>query len=135
MEVLTFFSSEELVFKQFEGFLFSYKLLKLENEDIDTYYFGGTETEKIEVLYHFVANDFEYEFSYNYIESDKQTVLNYFGDKKFEFIDLSYRSESFLLHLMRDFFIYSEFRKEDYNTILFSHPFKGFVNPTFFVGG
>jgi hypothetical protein len=126
MEVLTFFTINKEILNAFDKFIYEYDKLVLSSKDDDTAYFklnGNSE-----IYYHFVLNDIEEEFSYNYSEKDITTIKLFFGKEDFYSFDLSYRQESFLRKFIIDFKNHlSQKAKKLENEVLLSHPHLGLM--------
>jgi hypothetical protein len=128
MEVLSLFFENKAFVKNFETFLLEYKKLNFVNKDEDTLYFENPKTKRNEIYFHFLLNDLDYEFSYNYSEEDIQKIKNGFRNSKMYSFDIQYKDEEFLQQLIIDLkkFIVDN---DDFNLdkILISHPHKGIM--------
>ncbi len=126
MEVLSFFISKKSVLLAFDQFIYGYEKLKLRAKDGDTAYF--TKDDGNELYYHYLLNDIDTEFSYNYPEEDIQAIKSFFKGRDFYLFDLSYKEELFLEELLKDFknFLKEKGEKIE-NEILISHPNRGVI--------
>lgn len=126
MEVATVITSSKEVIALFDTFIFSFPIFQLNFKDADTAYFENIQNSKDKLFYHFILNDVEYEFSYNYKEAEIAFIKDFFGEREFYMIDLSYKMESTLHKLFNDF--KEHLMNEDkslISDILISHPFVG----------
>lgn len=126
MEVLSLFFENKAFVKYFETFLFDYKKLNFVKKDEDTLYFENPKTKRNEIYFHFLLNDLDYEFSYNYSEEDIHKIKDGFGNSKIYSFDIQFKDEAFLQQLILDFknFIVNN-DDFDLDKILISHPHKG----------
>jgi len=128
MEILSFFSSRSDLVNLFDDFLNGYSTIKLSNQDRDTKYYRKIDSNKNDLYFHFLLNDIDEEFSYNYTENEQQEIKNYFGLSSLYLFDIQYRDELFLRNLLNDFQKYLKDKKEiDLDKILLSHSLKGLV--------
>lgn len=126
MEVLSFFISKKSVLLAFDQFIYGYEKLKLSAKDGDTAYF--TKDGRNELYYHYLLDDIDTEFSYNYPEEDTQAIKAFFKGRDFYLFDLSYREELFIEELLKDFKNFLKKKGEKFeNEILISHPHQGLI--------
>lgn len=128
MNVLPLFSDNKELVNYFDSFLYQYDKVYLANQNTDTKYYTKTNSERIEIYFHYLLNDIEEEFSYNYTENEQQVIRDYFGDCDFYLFDIQYKDESFLKNLLIDFQIFLKDKsKLDSQKILLNHSIKGVV--------
>lgn len=129
MEVLSFFSSRKNLVDYFSSFINNHHKLVLGVKDEDTLYFVNPRTNRNEIYFHFVPNDIEHDFSFNYSETERKNIENFFGRREFFSFDIQFRDEKFISEFLKDFSNYLEANGwEDRETqILISHPHKGIV--------
>jgi len=126
MEVATIITCNKAIIRLFDTFIFSFPIFRLGLKDDDTAYFTNIQNSKDKLFYHFIPDDVENEFSYNYREAEIAFIKNFFGERKLYMIDLSYKMESTLHMLFKDFKEHLMKRdKSLISDILISHPFAG----------
>lgn len=125
MEVATIITSSKEVIALFDKFIYSKKLLRLTHKDQDTAYFENVENDKLMLYYHYILNDPEKEFSYNYPEEEVTAIKEYYGLKPFFMFDLSYRTEALLAELLSSFYVFLIDNVVSPSDVLISHPFDG----------
>lgn len=129
MEVLTIFTNDKEILNIFFEFIHSYSKLIKDCEDHNTIFFVNPETNRNEIYYHFLENDIECEFSYNYSLESQTIIKEYFDKDVFYFFDIQFKSEIFLDNMLNDFKLY--LNKKNKNTkILVDHPHKGLLKFT-----
>jgi hypothetical protein len=126
MEVTTIITSNKEVIRLFDTFIFSFPIFQLNFKDDDTAYFANIQNSKDMLFYHFILNDVEHEFSYNYKEAEISFIKRFFDKKEIYMVDLSYKAESTLTQLFKDFKKHLiERDKTLISEVLISHPFNG----------
>lgn len=70
MEVASIITSSKSTIRLFEEFILTYNKLQLQEKDSDTIYFSKHLNDKLEIYYHYLLNNLQDEFSYNYKEDD-----------------------------------------------------------------
>ena len=103
MEVLSFFSNNSELVNLFDDFITNSKLVKLSSKDADTKYFTKPNSDRNEIYFHYLLNNIEDEFSYNYSEDEQKEILDYFETLDFYLFDIQYKDELFLKNLILDF--------------------------------
>jgi hypothetical protein len=128
MEVLSFFSNNSELVNLFDDFITNSKLVKLSSKDADTKYFTKPNSDRNEIYFHYLLNNIEDEFSYNYSEDEQKEIREYFGTSNFYLFDIQYKDELFLQSLLSDFQNYLKDRnKFDEQKILLNHNTKGVI--------
>jgi hypothetical protein len=127
MEVASLLTSKMEICDMLEKFIMDSGQLKMTLRDQDTIYFEANDTGRNELYYHF-NNDVDHELSFNFSEEALLGIEDFFGDKIFHLIDLSYKRESFFTKMMSEFTSsliaqYPEFRSE----VLLDHPLIGLM--------
>lgn len=126
MEILSFFSANNETLNLFSEFIYSYPKVKLSGKDNDTAYFTRNKNHN-EIYFHFIPDEIEEEFSYNYTEEEQALISSHFGNKKFFLFDISFRNELFLSEMLIDFKCYLINQDRMEQDILISHPHKGII--------
>lgn len=133
MEVLSFFSNNSELVNLFDDFITNSKLVKLSSKDADTKYFTKPNSDRNEIYFHYLLNNIEDEFSYNYSEDEQKEILDYFETLDFYLFDIQYKDELFLKNLILDFQNYLKDRNEyDKQKILLNHNTSGIVPIQYF---
>jgi hypothetical protein len=128
MEILPFFSNSSDFVNLFNDFIDNYPAVKLSDQDVDTKFYIKVNSDRNEIYFHYLLNDIEEEFSYNYTENEQQAIKDYFGDSDFYLFDIQYKDELFLNNLLIDFQNFLKDRSElDFQKILLNHNIKGVV--------
>lgn len=128
MEVLSFITQENDFADRFGAFLAGYKNLILQSQDNDTLYFVNPETGKNEIYFHFLPNNTDYEFSYNYTKEELEEIINYFGNENICLFDIQFRDETFLQQLLKDFNDYLNLNyKNRSDKVMISHSLNGIM--------
>lgn len=126
MEVLSFITKSPDFIDKFGSFLKAYNNLILGDQDIDTLYFINPKIGCNVIYFHFVPNNLEEEFSYNYTNKEQEEIIKYLGNGEIHLFDIQFRDEVFLMQLLKDFKEYLIFQTEySSDNILISHPHKG----------
>ncbi|HSZ31888.1 MAG TPA: hypothetical protein VK772_01185 [Puia sp.] len=128
MEAAAIFSSEKGLVNLFYKFTNSYDKLCLSSKDNDTAYFENKESGKNEIFLHYVLDDVEYEFSYNFSEEDVEEIRKYFKGYPIYLFYISYRGNLFLEEFFQSFVYFLE-QQEDFRLVkvLLHHPFDGLI--------
>lgn len=133
MEVLSIFSSNSELVNLFDDFMANYNLVKLSSKDADTKCFTRPNSDRNEIYFHYLLNNIEDEFSYNYSEDEQKEILDYFETSDFYLFDIQYKDELFLNNLILDFQNYLKDRNEyDKQKILINHNTVGIVPVQYF---
>lgn len=129
MEIASIITSSKNIISLFEEFILTYNKLQLQEKDSDTIYFSKHLTDKLEIYYHYLLNNVEDEFSYNYKEDDINKIRQHFKGLDIYIFDLSFRDNVFFQEMMRDFETFLSNRGEEYNAmqVLISHPHDGII--------
>lgn len=128
MEVLSFITKRSDFIGKFGTFLKDYNNLILGDLDDDTQYFVNQETGRNEVYFHFIPDNLEGEFSYNYTNKEQEEILKYLGHGEIHLFDVQFRDEAFLQQLLKDFKEYLNCKNEySSDRVLISHPKKGII--------
>lgn len=128
MEVLSFITQYPDFMDKLSAFLKEYNDLILDYQDDGTQYFINSKTKKYEIYLHFLPNDLEYEFSYNYTKEEQQEIEGYLGNESLYLFDIQFRDEVFLQQLLNDFKNYLNLQNVNrLDNILISHPQKGMI--------
>jgi hypothetical protein len=124
MKVASIITAKKSIVSLFEEFVLSYNKLQLKEKDGDTFYFSNYSNHKLEIYYHYILNNVQEEFSYNYNEGDRNKIKQAFKEDELFIFDISYRDEIFFKQLLKDFghFLY---QKNDIEHVLISHPNEG----------
>lgn len=102
MEVFSIITSSKKILVYFEEFIYNYSKLKLKYKDRDTAYFINSLTGENEIYYHYIPIEKE-EYDYNYSDSEKLLIENYFKDDTIFIFDLQFKNDLFLNELLQDF--------------------------------
>lgn len=133
MEVLSIFSSNSELANLFDDFMTNYYLVKLSSKDADTKYYTKPNSDRNEIYFHYLLNNIEDEFSYNYSEDEQKEILYYFETSNFYLFDIQYRDELFLNKLILDFQKYlKDINEYDNQKILINHNKMGIVPVQYF---
>lgn len=127
MEVLSFFSDNKYLIQYFNDFINNYSKLKLDVKDNDTAYFINPLTGKNEIYFHFLPNNVDDEFQYNYSEEEKKKIKLFFKKETINMFDIQYKNEFFVKEMLDDFKAYLNNIIGYSSKILISHPFNGLV--------
>ena len=129
MEVATIITSSKDTISLFDKFIYSYPRLNLYAKDYDTAFFRNVLNDRDKIWYHYVLNDVEDEFGYNYPEEEIEIIKKHFGQRDILMFSLSYSTENLLLQVLDAFRTYiSERNEELLRDILIRHPFDGIKN-------
>lgn len=129
MEVLSFITQNPNFIDKLSIFLKEYDSLIFDCQNDDTQYFINSKTKKNEIYLHFLPNDLEYEFSYNYTKKEQQRIVDYLGNDKLYLFDIQFKDEVFLCKLLNDFKDYLNHQNtvNQLDKSLTSHPQKGII--------
>lgn len=126
MEVLSFISKDKTVLDHFKGFIQSYPKLILDGQDEDTKYYINPKTGRNVIYFHFIPEDVNKQFDYNYTLEDQNKIKSYLGTKDLLIFDIQYKDENELIHLLGSFDFYlSNINPEFSSVVLIHHPFNG----------
>ncbi|HEX8546096.1 MAG TPA: hypothetical protein VF691_03985, partial [Cytophagaceae bacterium] len=128
-EVLTFFSSNRNLLDYFGTFMDSYSKLILGTRDKDTAFFINPRTNKNEIYFHFIPNNIEYEFSWNYTELEQKHIKLFFHGQELFTFDIQFGNEELLKELLMDFkdYLMKNGNVNIDSEILINHPQKGIL--------
>jgi hypothetical protein len=108
-------------------------LVILSSKDADTNYYTKPNSDRNEIYFHYLLNNIEDEFSYNYSEDEQKEILYYFETSNFYLFDIQYRDELFLNKLILDFQKYlKDINEYDNQKILINHNKMGIVPVQYF---
>ncbi len=128
MEVFSIITSDKQVQSYFDQFIYNYSKLKLKYKDIDTSYFINVLTGVNEIYYHYTLISVE-EYKYNYSDSDRNLIENYFDGSRIYIFDLQFKNVLFLKELLDNFkkFVKDKYTLQYQNKIkvLYSDPKNG----------
>ncbi len=105
MEVASLLTNCEADISQIEKYLNNCSNLKYMRRDNDTVYYSGKKAKTHELYFHFMPNNIDEEFSYNYSDRDIRYIRKFFNDEKFFLVDISYRHYDLIVDLLKDFYI------------------------------
>jgi len=126
MEVLSFITSDIKIIGYFKDFIQSYPKLKFESKDDDTEYYINPITGRNEIYFHFIPNDIEKEFEYNYTQEVQNIIKSYFALKDLMTFDIQFKDEALLDSLLDGFNHYLKSKNPQLNgEVLVSNPQKG----------
>lgn len=112
----------------FQSFLKTYDGLALDRQDADTLYLINSHTRRHEIYLHFMSNNIEDEFSYNYTTEDQKKIVCLLGSGEINSFDIQFRNETLLQHLLSDFKEYLMLHHHyQFGNTLVSHPLHGVV--------
>lgn len=128
MEVLSFISQRSDLINTLVSFLEDYDNLILDYQTDDTLFYISPTTKRYEIYVHFLHNNIEKEFSYNYTQEEQNILNRFFGEKLYVF-DIQFRSEDFLNNLLAGYkqYLFNQGFSVS-KQVLISHPFKGILN-------